>query len=36
MVDGVEDSSQVKQAECGNVPVVSSEQKVVIWYGMVW
>jgi len=36
MVDGVEGSGQVKQAECGNVPVVSSEQKVVIWYGMVW
>jgi len=30
MVDGVEGSGQVKQAEHGNVPIVSSEQKVVI------
>jgi len=30
MVDSVEGSSQVKQAERGNVPVVSSEQKVVV------
>jgi len=30
MVDGVECSGQVKQAERGNVPIVSSEQKVVI------
>jgi len=41
MVDSVEGSSQVKQAERGNVPVVSSEQKVVIdlhdgevWWGL--
>ena len=30
MVDGVEGSGQVKQAERGNAPIVSSEQKVVI------
>ena len=30
MVDGVEGSSQVKQAEHGNVSIVSSEQKVVV------
>jgi len=30
MVDGVEGSGQVKQAERGNVPVVSNEQEVVI------
>jgi len=30
MVDGVEGSGEVKQAERGNVPVVGSEQKVVI------
>jgi len=30
MVDGVEGSGQVKQAERGNVPVVGSEQKVII------
>jgi len=30
MVDVVEGSGQVKQAECGNVPIVSSEQKVVV------
>jgi len=29
MVNGVEGSGQVKQAERGNVPIVSSEQKVV-------
>jgi len=30
IVDGVEGSSQVKQAERGNVPAVSSEQKVIV------
>jgi len=30
MVDGIEGSSKVKQAERGNVPVVSSEQKIVV------
>jgi len=30
MVDDVEGSGQVKKAERGNVPVVGSEQKVVI------
>jgi len=31
MVDDVEGSGQVKQAERGNVPIVGSEQKVVIY-----
>jgi len=30
MDDSVEGSSQVKQAERGNIPVVSSEQNVVV------
>jgi len=30
MVDGVKGSGHVKQAKRGNVPVVGSEQKVVI------
>jgi len=30
IVDGVEGSGQVKQAERGNVPIVCCEQKVVI------
>ena len=34
MVDGVKSSGQVKQAERGNVPIVSSEQKVDIDYGL--